>query len=191
MIVSFLAGFLVGSLPTARLLAGRAGVDLTAGSGNPGANNARRLGGWKLAATILLVEMAKAAGVVAAAMALSSDSAGVAAGIGAVAGNVYNPWLQLKGGQGLGATAGVLLAAWPAGLAIGVAAIAAGTKLMRSTYRATLVTFVLLVACAAAGIGSPWGLVDGQLWLMVGLSALVGPKQVGLIRRASHPGSRG
>ena len=193
MIIGFLAGVLVGSLPTARLIAHRAGIDLSRGSGNPGANNARRLGGWKPAGLILLVEMAKGAGVVVGAFALVTDPTAVAAGIGVVAGNVYNPWHKLRGGQGLGATAGVLLAAWPTGLAIGLALIAIASKLLHSTYRGTIVTFagLLVIATAARMIGSPWGIDEGWIWLVAGLSALILPPQIRHLTRSGPPASPG
>ena len=193
MIIGFLAGVLVGSLPTARLIAHRAGIDLSRGSGNPGANNARRLGGWKPAGLILLVEMAKGAGVVVGAFALVTDPTAVAAGIGVVAGNVYNPWHKLRGGQGLGATAGVLLAAWSTGLAIGLALIAIASKLLHSTYRGTIVTFagLLVIATAARMIGSPWGIDEGWIWLVAGLSALILPRQIRHLTRSGPPASPG
>lgn len=109
-----LVGYLVGSLPTAGWLARLWGVNLhESGSRNPGANNARRLGGPVLGATVLLVEMSKGLVAVIAGMTLAGEPGAVAGGIGAVAGNVYNVWYRFRGGKGLGITAGVLAGAWP------------------------------------------------------------------------------
>ncbi len=55
-----LVGYLIGSMPTANVLAGLWGIDLrTSGSHNPGANNARRLGGPILALLVFVVEIGK------------------------------------------------------------------------------------------------------------------------------------
>ena len=55
-------GFLIGTIPTATMIARRLGVDLLGGgSKNPGANNALRLGGRRLGAIVLGIEIAKGA----------------------------------------------------------------------------------------------------------------------------------
>jgi glycerol-3-phosphate acyltransferase PlsY len=55
-----LVGYLIGSVPTALWLGKLWGVDLRrGGTGNPGANNARRLGGNTLALLVLIVEITK------------------------------------------------------------------------------------------------------------------------------------
>jgi len=54
-LLAAIAGYALGSLPTAGALARMRGIDLRAeGSGNPGANNALRTGGLILAAGVLL-----------------------------------------------------------------------------------------------------------------------------------------
>lgn len=196
MIPALVAGFLAGSVPTADILARWAGHDLrNSGSGNPGANNARRVGGWRLAAAVLLTEMTKGALAAGIALAIAGDGAGIAAGLGVVAGNIYNPWYRFRGGQGLGATAGVLAAAWPLGLLFGLVVIASGAKMSSNTYRAAIVTFVALVGAGALwpalDLAFPWGLELGWIWLALGLTALVVPKQVNMLRRSGPRQPRG
>ncbi len=193
MILSLLGGLLAGSIPTADWLAGRRGVDLRrGGSGNPGANNAMRLGGWKLAALILGTEMVKSAAVVLAAQTVS-DSWAVAAGVGAVAGNIYNPWHRFRGGQGLGSMAGVLAAAWPAGLATGLVVIGVMAILFKSSRPATIIAMsgLVLAATQAGSLWMPWGVETLWLPLSGWMFMLVVPKQVLLIRRAGRTGSPG
>ena len=68
-----ITGYLIGSVPTAVWLGKLWGVDLRrGGTGNPGANNARRLGGLPLAFLVLVVEMAKGMTAVAAGLAWSA-----------------------------------------------------------------------------------------------------------------------
>lgn len=57
--LALIAGYPIGSIPTANAIAGLFGIDLRSeGSGNPGANNARHLGGPGLSIAILSVEAA-------------------------------------------------------------------------------------------------------------------------------------
>lgn len=191
-VVAALAGVLVGSLPTADWLAALAGVDLRRfGSGNPGANNAMRLGGARLGAAVLGIEILKGAGVVAAARAVGSDPIGLAAGVGAIAGNVFNPWFRLRGGKGLGITAGVTLAAWPTVLPIALLVIGLGVWVTRSTSVATLATLATYLAGAALwttrGFPMAWGVESGRelLWFAVVAVLLILPRQIRELPRAA------
>lgn len=59
-LLGLMTGYLIGSLPTADWLGRAAGVDLRRdGSGNPGANNARTLGGLGLGVRVLAMEVTK------------------------------------------------------------------------------------------------------------------------------------
>jgi glycerol-3-phosphate acyltransferase PlsY len=177
------AGYLIGSIPTAVWLGRLWGVDLRrAGTGNPGANNARRLGGWTLALLVLAVEMAKGLAVVLAVLAVYGEAGAVAAGLGAVTGNVYNVWYGFKGGKGLGITGGVLLGLWPAAFPFVVITIAVASVLTRSTGIGTLVTqgFLLVGALAwdRTGLAGPWGVGDYALLLplVIGICLIIAPK---------------
>ena len=79
--------YLLGTFPSATLVARRRGVDVTAeGSGNPGASNTFRLLGWKAGALVFAMDVLK--GVLAALAGLAVDGhrgayvLGVAAVIG-------------------------------------------------------------------------------------------------------------
>lgn len=112
-------GYAVGSIPFA-FIAGRlaAGVDLRrAGSGNPGAANALRIGGVPLALAVLLLDVLKGAGSVAVASRLGPGEAAPAlAGVAAVVGHIYPIWMRFKGGKGVATAAGVFGVLSPAAL---------------------------------------------------------------------------
>ena len=185
-----LIGYLIGSIPTAGWIGRAAGIDLRAGgSQNPGANNARRLGGARLAAAILIVEIGKGFGAVVAGVAIAGTHGGVAAGVGALAGNVYNIWYRFEGGQGLGISAGILMAAWPLYFPIALGVIAVVTYVTRRTAKAALAAMVVLAVGAVisftAGYPSGWGLGDPEVAaLAIGMVVLITPKQIAKLRSA-------
>ena len=183
-------GYLIGSIPTAGWIGRAVGIDLrSGGSQNPGANNARRLGGARLAAAILIVEIGKGFGAVVAGVAIAGPKGGVAAGVGALAGNVYNIWYRFEGGQGLGISAGILLAAWPLYFPIALGVIAAVTYVTRRTAKAALAAMVVLAVGAVisftVGYPSGWGLGDPEVAaLAIGIVVLITPKQLVKLRSA-------
>lgn len=179
-VLAALVGYAIGSLPTADCLGRLAGVRLReAGSQNPGANNALRLGGPALALAVLLVEISKGAGAVLAGEALASHPGAVLGGLGAVAGNVYNIWYRGQGGKGLGIAAGVLLAAWPTVLVPILLIIGLTALVTRSSGLATLVSIAALLLMAVLWAWrlwpTAWGLDNGALLvaLAAGIGALV------------------
>ena len=179
-IVAFVTGYLIGSIPTALWLGGRWGVDLRdGGSGNPGAANARRLGGFRLAVLVLTVEVVKGVTAVAAGSAIGDEAGAVGAGLGAIAGNVHNVWLGFRGGKGLGISAGVLLGIWPVMLPIAALVLVFTSALTRSTGRGTLVGLGVLVIGAVVwgqrGGPEAWGVDDPRLLLLtaIGISLIL------------------
>ena len=217
-LLAALAGYAIGSVPTAVWLGRLWRVDLLRdGSGNPGANNARRLGGHTLAILILIIEVAKGLTAVVVGLAMGGEAAimggeaaimggeaaimggeaaimggeaaimggeaaGLAAGLGAVAGNVYNVWHQFKGGKGLGISGGVVLGLWPAAFPFVVLTLVFTCVVTRSTGIGTLVTLgaVLVGAFAweSTGLENPWGLADPVLLvlLVIGIGLIIGPR---------------
>ncbi len=118
-----LAAYLLGGIPFS-YLAGRMarGVDLReVGSGNLGATNAMRELGWHWGLGVLLLDAAK--GWAAVALALHFAGPGwltVIAGLAAVLGHSFTPYLGFKGGKGVATSTGVFLTLAPAvtGLAL-------------------------------------------------------------------------
>lgn len=170
-VVAFLLGYLVGSVPTAGFLARMKGIDLRSeGSGNPGTKNALGTGGPMLAVAVLAVEAAKGYGAVWLGATMGDETGAVAAGLGAVAGNVYNVWYRFQGGKGLGISLGVLAALWPTVLPVIVVVIIVGAVVTRSAGLAALAAMIALIASAVVWQAQDWstaGMVTTGPILMV------------------------
>jgi acyl phosphate:glycerol-3-phosphate acyltransferase len=107
------AGYLVGALSPATIIARRQGLDLaTLGSGNPGATNAGRVLGRRAGVVVGLLDVAKGA-VPAACFGLVAHEAGLLAGFAAVVGHVTSPYLRGRGGRGVATAAGAVLGSQP------------------------------------------------------------------------------
>lgn len=118
------AGYLLGGIPFS-YLAGRLarGVDLrTLGSGNLGATNALRELGWRWGVGVLVLDAAKGWAAVALAARLAPGPWWpLAAGLAAVLGHSFTPYLGLRGGKGVATSAGVFLALAPAATLLALA----------------------------------------------------------------------
>lgn len=126
------AGYLIGSVPVA-YLASRAskGVDIRdVGSGNTGASNVWQSVSHALVVPVGLAQIGQGlAAVMLAKLTDQPDWAQAGAGVAAVAGHNWSPWLRFAGGRGVGATIGVLLALSPVALAAFVVIALAGVAL--------------------------------------------------------------
>jgi glycerol-3-phosphate acyltransferase PlsY len=119
LVLAFLFGYLLGSIPFGVLLTRLAGgPDLRSiGSGNIGATNVLRTGRKGLAAATLLCDMLKGTAAVLIAGHFAGYDATLAAGLGAFLGHIFPVWLKFKGGKGVATYIGLLLGlAWPAAL---------------------------------------------------------------------------
>ena len=135
LLIVFAVGYLLGSVPFGLLLTRIAGLgDLRAiGSGNIGATNVLRTGNKGLAAATLVLDCLKGTAAVLAAIVLLPrlitlvpdgearivfvNAMGWAAGLGAILGHMFPPWLAFRGGKGVATFIGVLIGVyWPAAL---------------------------------------------------------------------------
>jgi glycerol-3-phosphate acyltransferase PlsY len=111
--VALLAGYLLGSVSPAVLVARARGIDLRAvGSGNPGASNAGRALGRRTGVVVALLDIAKGA-VPAAGFGALDHEAGLVAGLAAVLGHITSPFLRGRGGKGVATAAGAILGSHP------------------------------------------------------------------------------
>ena len=127
---SALLGYLVGSVNFAVIVARRHGVDiLSAGSGNPGATNVKRVLGKGPGNLVFALDSLKGAAgawfpalAAAWAMGVAPSFATQAAGfVGALLGHCFSCFLGFKGGKGVASTIGGLLVLLPIPVVIGAA----------------------------------------------------------------------
>ncbi|MGB8860513.1 MAG: glycerol-3-phosphate acyltransferase [Ilumatobacteraceae bacterium] len=165
-----LIGYLIGTFPTADLVAKRASggtVDLRrSGSGNPGGANALKLLGRRAGYTVMAGDIAKGAVACAAGTMVAGPAGAHLAGTASVVGHCFPAWTRGRGGKGVAASVGQCLATFPAYFPIdlGVAALtAANPRLKQRAFTATAASCVAWVA-------------GGLLWWRRGWPNLWGPK---------------
>jgi glycerol-3-phosphate acyltransferase PlsY len=111
-----LGAYLLGGVPTGLVL-GRwlRGVDLRQiGSGSTGATNAARTLGWRISGVVFLVDVLKGAAAVLAARWLTGDPLVESlAGVAAIAGHCWSPYIRFTGGRGVATGIGGSLAITP------------------------------------------------------------------------------
>ncbi len=124
-----IGGYLLGSIPTAFLLARwLRGIDIRqTGSGNVGGSNLRATVGLWATVAVGLTDVGK--GGLPVWLALRGglgETAATLAGLAAVAGHNWSPWLGFQGGRGMACTLGMLLVRFPIGLVWVLGAMALG-----------------------------------------------------------------
>ena len=115
-IAIIVGAYLIGSLSSAIILCKLAGLPdpRSEGSGNPGATNVPRIGGKKLAATVLFIDVVKGFLPVTIVSLAGFDLVWVTATAFAVfLGHLYPVFFQFKGGKGVATALGGFLALSP------------------------------------------------------------------------------
>lgn len=171
--------YLLGTFPSAQLVARANGLDITAfGSGNPGASNVTRALGWRKGIWVFVFDAAK--GAIAAGIGLVVDGrpAGYLLGAAAVLGHVYPATRRFRGGKGVATGGGVLLVMLPI---VGVSVILLWWVVTKVTGTAAVGS---IVAVLAAGVGlSVKGAPAWEFAAALGLCALVLVRHAGNVRR--------
>jgi glycerol-3-phosphate acyltransferase PlsY len=177
-LVAVAAGYLLGSAPTADLVAriataGR--VDLRAtGDGNPGATNAIATLGMRWGLVVLVVDVSKGAVATALGEAAAGGAGAALAGTVAVAGHIWPVWSRGRGGKGVATSSGYCLAAFPVYFPIDIAVAVASTTLRRSGAVAVRFASAVWVAAAALWWWRDWPNLWGpepDAWLPLGAAA--------------------
>lgn len=164
-VASLVAGYLVGTFPTADLvarIATRGRVDIRAvGSGNPGGFNTMRSIGSAWGVAVIAVDLAKGVGAGFLGQLIGGDSGGYAAATAAVAGHVFPVWSHFRGGKGVATTGGAMLAVFPAFFPVQVAVMAVAALALRRSGRVVWLSSALCVGGAVlwwgAGFPNLWG----------------------------------
>ena len=169
-ILTALAAYLLGSIPTGFLVAKAKGIDIrSVGSGNIGATNAMRVLGKPAGIFVLLMDALKGyaacawlAVLMLKCFTIAPEQVGtlqIMAGIAAVLGHNYTCWLKFKGGKGIATSAGVYLALAPWALLIALMVF----------ILAVLLTRYVSVGSIAAGVALPTA-----VWIMTPHNMLLG-----------------
>lgn len=179
-ILTALAAYLLGSIPTGYLVAKVKGVDIrTVGSKNMGATNVFRVLGKGPGILVLLVDGLKGfaaaawlCDVISHSFSVPADQVltlQVIAGICAVLGHNYTCWLSFKGGKGIATTAGAYFALAPLSVTI-----ALGVWIL--FFVATRYVSVASIAAAAALPTAVWltqkSLLLGVVTTVLGIMAI-------------------
>jgi glycerol-3-phosphate acyltransferase PlsY len=171
--------YLLGTFPSAHLVARANGVDITEfGSGNPGASNVTRALGWRKGIWVFALDAAK--GAVAAGIGLVVDGrpAGYWLGAAAILGHVYPITRGLRGGKGVATGGGVLGVLHPV---IAAVVVPLWWIISRTTGKAAIASIVavVLVPVGMAVQGAPaW-----EFGATIGICALIVIRHAGNVRR--------
>jgi glycerol-3-phosphate acyltransferase PlsY len=176
--VAAVAGYVVGSLSPATVVARRAGLDLrSVGSGNPGATNVGRALGPRIGAVVALLDVLKGAAP-AVGFGLLAVSAGLLAGVAAVLGHVSSPLLRGRGGKGVATAFGAVVGSHPLWAPVALVAWLLGLLATRVVAVASVVaavsTVVLAVVVRADRASVAWACA---------IAAIVTARHAGNVRR--------
>ena len=172
-------GYLVGTFPTADLVARRASggqIDLrAAGTGNPGGANAIKVLGKRAGAMVIAGDIAKGAASSAIGAAVAGPLGAHVAGTSSVIGHCYPVWNGFRGGKGVAASVGQCLATFPAYFPIDAAVAVVTVAVPRWKQR----------AFAATVVSSICWVLGGVVWWRRALPNLWGPKPTAALPVAS------
>lgn len=156
-ILAIVIGYLIGSFPTAYVIARVRGVDIfSVGSGNMGANNVARAVGWQFGGLVWFLDGAKGIVAILIARALIPDHQAAASMIGAIAAVGGHNWSFLatlitgsvQGGKGAATASGTLLLLLPT-LFVALALAIGALIILITRYVSLGVLSALAVATAA------------------------------------------
>jgi len=160
--------YLMGSVPFAYLLvrwSGRGDVRRV-GSGNVGATNTLRAAGWKAAAAVLVLDIAKGVAAVLLMTRVTADPAWhAAAGAAVVMGHCFPVWLKFAGGKGVATAGGVFILLAP----VAAAAAAGVWGLVLAVSRRVSISSMAAAACYPVAL---WYLARPRLPVLVWVSAI-------------------
>lgn len=165
LVAAFAAGYFLGGLPSAALAARVRGRDIFhVGSGNMGAMNVGRHLGWLLGTLVLALDAGKGAGATLLGTAMGDlaqrpgEPLGLAAGVGAVVGHAWSPYVGFRGGKALAPAFGVALPIYPWAALYTLLLLVALVLLLRRPGAASvlaLVAYPVVTALVLEGAGWP------------------------------------
>jgi glycerol-3-phosphate acyltransferase PlsY len=147
------AGYLLGTFPTAAMVGRVTGHDPTAeGSGNPGATNVYRTSGPGAGLAVLAIDLTKGALAAGLGLLVGDHLLGLVAGAAAVLGHVAPVGRRFRGGKGAATAAGMAIVLYPAlSLVMGVVFALTVAVTRRSSVGSLVLAVLLPIGVAATG----------------------------------------
>jgi glycerol-3-phosphate acyltransferase PlsY len=178
-VVASAVAYLIGTFPSAPLVARANGIDITrVGSGNPGASNIARALGWRKGIWVFVLDAAK--GAIAAGLGLLVDGrplAYVLAGA-AVVGHVFPIGRGFKGGKGVATGGGVFAVLSPVVFPVLILIWLVVSRLTRMAALASILAVAALPVGVALMGREPW-----EVPATIALCGLVMVRHLGNIKR--------
>jgi glycerol-3-phosphate acyltransferase PlsY len=170
LLAAALGGYLLGTAPSAdvasRLTTGGS-LDLrSAGSGNPGGTNARRVLGRRIGSAVTVADIGKGIAACSWGRRSAGDLGAHVAGVAAVAGHCYPIWSGFRGGKGVATSFGQCIATFPAYAPFDLV-LATAVARIPGLRRPALVS---------VGVSSAAWILAGLVWWRRGLPNLWGPR---------------
>ena len=169
LLILFPVAYMLGTFPSAQLIANARGVDITAaGSGNPGAANIGRTLGRKLGVLVFLLDGLKGAISTAVGYAFAGYAGALTLVFAAVIGHIFPVTRKFKGGKGVATAGGGMIALYPW---IGLAMTVLWLLVAKVTKKASLGSLAIALGLPISQVivGRP----AGEVLAGVGLFALV------------------
>ena len=166
--ILFPVAYLLGTFPSALLVANARGVDITAaGSGNPGAANIGRTLGRKLGVLVFLLDGLKGAISTAVGYSFAGYAGALTLVFAAVIGHIFPVTRKFKGGKGVATAGGGMIALYPW---IGLAMTVLWLLVAKATKKASLGSLAIALGLPISQVivGRP----AGEVLAGVGLFAL-------------------
>ena len=171
--------YMLGTLPSAQLVAGRSGVDPTsAGSGNPGATNVFRTAGRRAGLVVFAADVGKGIAAVALGMAFAGRPLALACWVAATVGHVLPVTRRFRGGKGVATGGGGSIVLFPV-LAVG--SIVLFALVARVSGKASMGSIAIAVALPTAVAVTGNGVAESLV--AAGISALVLLRHLANIQR--------
>lgn len=136
----FVLSYLIGSIPIGYIIAHvflKTNIQ-SVGSGNIGATNMYRIGGWKYSLPVFLLDVLKGALPVLITLSMLPEYAPLAA-VSVICGNIFPLWLKFKGGKGIATGTGALGVLFPIGV---ISAMVLFAIIIKTTKIASLASLI-------------------------------------------------
>ncbi|MFM8530372.1 MAG: glycerol-3-phosphate 1-O-acyltransferase PlsY [Ilumatobacteraceae bacterium] len=178
--------YLLGTFPSAQIVARRRGVDITStGSGNPGASNVRRVLGRRSGVLVFVLDGLKGAAAVGGGFLVAGYAGALALTCAAALGHVFPVTRGFKGGKGVATIGGAMLALYPL---VSLVLLVVWLTVARLTKKASLASIAIVVGLpiGLVIVGRPLGVLITSVALGVFVIWRHWPNLKRLVRGTEH-----